>query len=49
MTIETDLPLVDEILRDWTRQLGDDYQGYRNHVCRVISFCFALHHCSREE
>jgi len=42
---ETQFPLVDTILADWRRQLGKDYDGYRNHICRVLNFCTAFHDC----
>ncbi len=41
MNIEK-LPLLDEILTDWQEIIGDDFDGYKNHVNRMILFCFAL-------
>ena len=41
MVIE-ELPLLDEILDEWKDTIGDDLQGYRNHVHRMILCCFAL-------
>lgn len=41
----TDLPLIDELLAPWRERLGADYTAYRNHVCRMLNFCFALHDC----
>ncbi|MBX3013483.1 MAG: hypothetical protein KF832_18325 [Caldilineaceae bacterium] len=49
MIIEADLPLVDELLGQWQSQIGKDYAGYRNHVYRMLNFCFALHNGSAEE
>ena len=49
MAIEADLPLVEEILGSRRDQIGEDYAGYRNHVYRMLNFCFALHTCSEEE
>jgi hypothetical protein len=40
---------VDKILVPWQPRLGADYAGYRNHVCRVVNFCFVLRECTREE
>ena len=42
MIVETHFALVDEILAGWKSRIGDDYAGYRNHVYRVLNFCFAL-------
>jgi hypothetical protein len=36
------LPLLDYILSDWKKLIGDDFQGYKNHVQRMILYCFAL-------
>lgn len=41
MRIETQIPLVEEILGDWKNRIGGDYAGYRNHVYRMVNFCFA--------
>lgn len=49
MVIEERIPLLEELLDHWQDKLGKDYLGYKNHVYRVIHFCFALHHCNREE
>ncbi len=49
MLIENRIPLVDEILKQWKKELGNDYDGYKNHVYRMINFCFALHDANREE
>ena len=49
MAVEENLPLVDEILSKWKDEIAGDYPGYRNHVYRMINFCFALHECSEEE
>lgn len=43
MAIEERIPLLEEILGEWKREIGDDYLGYKNHVYRMINFCFALH------
>ena len=49
MEIEESIPLLEEILDKWKNELGKDYPGYRNHVYRMIHFCFALHNCDNEE
>ncbi|MFT3745897.1 MAG: hypothetical protein QM785_16610 [Pyrinomonadaceae bacterium] len=38
--IETDIPLIDEILSAHKNELGKDLAGYRNHVYRMVNFCF---------
>lgn len=42
MMIENRIPLVDDILEKWKGEIGNDYHGYKNHVYRMINFCFAL-------
>lgn len=49
MIDESNNPLLDEILSEWKSVIGPDYDGYRNHVHRMIQFCFALETCSQEE
>jgi len=49
MLIETPIPLLDEILAPWRERIGADFEGYKNHVSRVLNFCFALRECSDEE
>lgn len=49
MQIEQQIPLLEEIFTDWKAVIGDEYQGYRNHVYRMIHFCLALKECSEEE
>jgi hypothetical protein len=49
MEITPSIPLLEEILDTWKVQLGEDYVPYKNHVYRMIHFCFALHPCSDEE
>lgn len=41
MNIETNLPLVEEILGASRCVIGSDYDAYRNHVYRVINLCFS--------
>lgn len=33
----------------WKTEIGDDYAGYKNHVYRMVNFCFAQNNFSREE
>ena len=32
MQIEQQIPLLEEVFADWKAVIGDEYQGYRNHV-----------------
>ncbi|TCI05130.1 HD domain-containing protein [Corallincola luteus] len=47
--IETEIPLIEEILGSWQTALMADYQGYKNHVYRMLHFCFALHECRGDD
>ena len=49
MQIEKDIPLLDAILLDWKDIIGSDFNGYRNHVYRMINCCFKLKECNGEE
>lgn len=49
MVIEESIPLLDDILEKWKDELGDNYIGYKNHVYRMINFCFALRNYNQEE
>lgn len=49
MAIEEHISSVEEILDQWKNEIGPDYSGYRNHVYRMINFCFALHNCNDED
>lgn len=49
MLIEKEIPLLEQILSDWQKTIGDEYQGYRNHVYRMIHFCLAIKDCNEEE
>jgi hypothetical protein len=49
MLIEKHIPLLEEILGEWKEVIGKDYPGYKNHVYRVLHFCFALHEVTAEE
>lgn len=41
MKTEDNIPLLDEILALYRSEIGSDYSGYRNHVYRMVNFCFA--------
>lgn len=41
--------LLDELLEPWRSLIAEDFDGYRNHCQRMLSFCFALRACSEEE
>lgn len=45
MQITRSLPLLDEILVPWQECLGADYVGYRNHLYRLLHYCFYLGMC----
>ena len=49
VAIETNHPLIEEILSGWKTRIGDDFAGYRGHVYRMFNFCLALRQCSEEE
>ncbi len=50
MTTTVDpIALVDEILASWKTRIGNDFQAYRNHVCRMVTFCCDLQPCTDEE
>lgn len=47
--LAAELSLIDDLLGGWRDPIGEDYQGYRNHVCRVVHFCHALRDLSADE
>lgn len=49
MQIETHIPLLEEILQPWRTAIGVDFDGYKNHVYRMVHCVFALHPCSEDE
>ncbi|MCK5394525.1 MAG: hypothetical protein KAJ32_00960 [Gammaproteobacteria bacterium] len=49
MIAEEQIPLLEEILKEWKEVIGNEYEGYKNHVSRMILFCFALKDCNEEE
>ena len=42
MKIEERIPLLEEILGERKTAIGDEFAGYKNHVYRMVNFCFAL-------
>jgi hypothetical protein len=40
---------VDEMLTPYRGDFRGEYGAYRNHVERMLNYCFALHTCSDEE
>ncbi|MCB1177805.1 MAG: hypothetical protein KDK36_09520 [Leptospiraceae bacterium] len=49
MKIHKELNIVDEILGTYKNQIGDVFDGYKNHVYRMIHFCYSLYNCSEED
>jgi len=49
MQIEQEIPLLEELLAEWKGLIGEEYRGYRNHVYRVVHFCFLLQECDAEQ
>lgn len=47
--IATAIPLVEEIFGEHGTELGRDYSGYRNHVYRMLNFCFAQSDCGAQD
>jgi hypothetical protein len=37
-----ELSIIDALIEPWYSVLGRDFEGYRNHCCRVYWFCCAL-------
>lgn len=42
MQIHQDFPQLDALLANWRDAIGPDYEAYRNHLLRMLNFCFAL-------
>jgi len=49
MQIELSIPLIEATLDPYRAEIGADFAGYRNHVYRVVHFCFALRPCDADE
>ena len=48
MKIEENIPLLEDIFSEWKDIIGNEYQGYRNHVYRMVHFCLALRNFNDE-
>ncbi len=46
---QPDLEHLDGILSAWRETIGADFDGYRNHVVRMVAFCLLLRPCTAEE
>ena len=42
MKIEERIPLLEEILTERKSEIGGEFAGYKNHVYRMVNFCFAV-------
>jgi hypothetical protein len=49
MQVEIHVPLVEQILGARSQVIGSQYLPYKNHVYRVINFCFAFRDCEQVE
>ena len=49
MPNEAEVQLIHKILSDWENVIGSAFEGYKNHVIRMASFCFAIRNCNAEE
>jgi hypothetical protein len=49
MKIEEHISLVEDILDRWKDRTGNKHLGYKNHVYRMLNFCFALGKFTGEE
>lgn len=45
----TEIPMLEEVLAEYTRQLGSDFIGYRNHTYRVTNLCVLLAPTGRDQ
>ena len=42
MNVTTRYPLVDDLLEEYRDVINQDFQGYRNHITRMLNFCHYL-------
>ncbi|MFC4253525.1 HD domain-containing protein [Sinimarinibacterium flocculans] len=42
MQVHPEFPQLDAMLEAWREPIGADYEAYRNHLLRMLNFCFAL-------
>lgn len=47
--IEPTIPLLEAILQPWQARIGKDFEGYKNHVYRMVHCVFVLRACTPEE
>jgi small-conductance mechanosensitive channel len=40
--MKSNIPLLEEILAKYKDVVGEDFQPYKNHVYRIVNFCFQL-------
>ncbi|MCP5160660.1 MAG: hypothetical protein H7A00_03185 [Hahellaceae bacterium] len=40
---------IDSILNEWKAVIGNDFDGYRNHVVRMVTFSLLLRPCDSKE
>lgn len=45
MKIHKNIPLLESILAEREEVIGAQFEPYKNHVYRVLNFCFAFHEC----
>lgn len=48
-SVEAYIPLIEDILGEWKNELGGDFTGYKNHVYRMVNFCFAQNDFDADE
>lgn len=44
-----EIDFLNSLLEPWKKRMGDDYLGYKNHVLRMLNFCFYLGDYTTEE
>jgi len=49
MQIKSSIQLIDDILSEWQEIIGDDFEGYKNHVYRMVNYCLVLNEFTEEE
>jgi len=46
---EDNIPLLEQILGRHRESIGAQFQPYRNHVYRVLNYCFVFHDCQGDD
>lgn len=49
MEFKEHIPLLEDILTEYRSDIGDDFHAYKNHLYRIINFCFLLKHDIEDE